>query len=167
MFLVLFLVLLGTEQVQPQSLLPQLHGEWAVSYRLHPGPMGPGGQGMGEMVVRKGPRDALTMDFRCTSGPMKGFSLLQLMVWNGKTAQFEMVWVDAFNPGMSGIKYGKVDGNRVVYEYESPMGERNAHHRSVVTYFSQDHFQAESSMSLDGQSFQPSMKLTYRRKGDQ
>ena len=85
--------------------LSMLIGEWTVSEEIAMRPDRPKLKGKGKAYTKWGPgKNSVIIEYQTIEGPLKGFSLTEVISKEAEEGEFSLAWVDSFT---SGIKIRK------------------------------------------------------------
>jgi len=86
------------------------------------------------------------------------------MTYNRETQQFESFWIDSMSAHAS-MSHGNWDGDKMVMNGTDKAMGQDYHMRTTTTKVSAKEVLFVMEMSMDGENYFDSMKMTYRKKG--
>ncbi len=149
----------GPEMAKIKSLM----GTWEIQETMETGPMGPGGKGRGISHVSSGPGGlSIIIDYRSTSGHMKGFKGHSVVAWDAEAKAYKQIWTDNMMP-MIMVSTGAWDGDKLVMTSEGTMMGKPYKSQDTLTGIGTDTFTVTSEMSMGGSPMAKAMTLVHHR----
>lgn len=138
-------------------------GTWNVESITVDSPMGPGGKGRGISHVTAGPGSlSILIDYRATSGHMKGYKGYGVVAWDAESKSYKQAWTDNMVP-MVMISTGQWEEPNLVMRTESSLMGKPFKGRDTLSGIGTDTFVLVSDMSLDGSPMTKVMTLVHTR----
>lgn len=154
---------------EPATLSPPLVpfqfmlGSWKTKETLDPGPMGKGGQGVGEMVVSVGPGGrSIVIDYRTVEGPMSGFAMHEIITFDPETQSFQQAYVTNRTDGLVTAR-GTAHDDGFIFEHAVGMNGQTFLSRGTIQEISKNSFAMEGLMGPEGGEMSRMMRLEHSR----
>ena len=138
-------------------------GTWNVQETMETSPMGPGGKGHGVSHVSSGPGGlSILIDYRSTSGHMKGYKGHGVVAWDGEAKAYKQIWTDNMAPKIM-LSTGNWEGGALIMNSEGTMMGKPFKAHDTLAGIGTDTWTLVSEMSIDGSPMAKAMTLVHKR----
>lgn len=149
----------GPEMAKIKSMV----GTWKVEETMETSPMGPGGKGGGVSRVSSGPGGlSIIIDYRSTSGHMKGYRGHGVVAWDAEAKAYKQVWTDNMSQ-MIMLSTGSLEGDKLILNSEGTMMGKPFKSRDTMSGMGTDALTMVTEMSMDGSPMAKVMTLVQTR----
>jgi hypothetical protein len=141
--------------------LKALAGSWTAEETLYPSPWDPkGGPATGKASTRMDLDGFwLLTDYTQTRGGQVSYRGHGVFGWDPQAKCYLMYWFDSMGSCQTTPAKGRLDGNRLVFAQEGPMG----HSRYIYDLQADGRYHFAIEHSQDGKAWTKFMDGTYRR----
>ena len=143
--------------------LERLAGTWIGKETMHPSHWAPEGAPATSRIVAEMRVDGffLVSDYEQSAGGEVRFRGHGVYGWDAPRERFTMHWFDSIGMDPGGPALGTLEGDRLEFRNESPMGL----HRYVTEFQSPDKYTLSMGVSADGgDTWKPLMDAVYERQ---
>jgi len=152
-----------------QKLTKMFLGTWSTTEKHEPSPWMPkGGTGKGTATYKLGPGGlSLVEDYKSTNTMGGKFSGHGITWWDDKEKGYKGIWCDSMSAGGCEVSkgLGRWDGNAIMFDNETEMGDQKMTMKEVVTDITPRGFTFTMDMGPAGGEIKRVLTIKYARAG--